>query len=65
MAKNSSTPQYSYPSSWRYDDFEYRVALCFLNGATTVDELAAETGTRLNSDVYIKNVQSVIGKMRR
>lgn len=65
MAKNSTTPQYSYPSSWRYDDFEYRVALCFLNGATTVDELAAETGTRLNSDVYIKHVQSVIGKMRR
>lgn len=63
-AEGSADPVCSFPSTWRYSDFEYRVALNFLNGADTIEKLAAITETRLNADVYLKHVESVIGSTK-
>lgn len=62
-AKDSVTPVYSFPATWEYRDFEYRVALSFLKGADTIEKLAETTGTRLNADVYLEHVESVIGSI--
>lgn len=64
-AKGSSTPVYSFPSSWTYRDFEYRVALSFLNGADTVEKLAEETGTKHKAQTYLDHVRTVIGTTKR
>lgn len=64
-ANGSNTPVYSFPSSWAYTDFEYRVALSFLNGAHTVDRLAEETGTRQKAQTYLDHVRTVIGSTKR
>ena len=64
-AKGSSTPVYSFPSSWTYRDFEYRVALSFLNGADTVEKLAEETGTKHKAKTYLDHVRTVIGSTKR
>ena len=63
-AEGSADPVCSFPSTWRYSDFEYRVALNFLNGADTIEKLAAITETRLNEDVYLKHVENVIGSTK-
>ena len=60
-AKGSDKPVYSYPSSWSYNDFEYRVALSFLKGSDTIDKLAEDTGTKLNSETYLKHIKEVLG----
>ena len=60
-AKGSTTPVYSYPSTWRYNDFEYKVALEFLKGAGTINELSEVTQSKLDSDVYLKHIHNVIG----
>lgn len=64
-AGGSSTPVYSFPSSWTYMDLEYRLALSFLNGADTVEKLAEETGTNLKAQTYLEYVRSVIGSTKR
>lgn len=64
-SKDSARPKYSFPSSWSYKSFEYEVALCFLKGATTVEALSEETGTRLSASAYINHVENVIGKIKR
>ena len=64
-AGGSSTPVYSFPSSWTYRDLEYRLALSFLNGADTVEKLAEETGTNLKAQTYLEYVRSVIGSTKR
>ena len=63
-AEGSADSVCSFPSTWRYGDFEYRIALSFLNGADTIEKLAAITETRLNADVYLKHVESVIGSTK-
>lgn len=60
-AKGSTKPVYSFPSTWRYNDFEYQVALEFLKGADTINKLSEVTKSKLDSDVYLKHVRSVIG----
>lgn len=60
-AKESNKPVYSFPTSWTYTDFEYRIALSFLNGADTVEKLAKETGSRLNAKTYLDHIKNVIG----
>ena len=64
-AKGSSAPVYSFPSSRTYRDFEYRVALSFLNGADTVEKLAEETGTKHKAQTYLDHVKTVIGSTKR
>ncbi len=63
-AKNSVTPVYSFPSTWKYNDFEYRVALAFLNGANTIEQLSEDTDSKLDSAEYLKHVRTVIGNGR-
>lgn len=60
-ANGSATPVYSYPSTWRYNDFEYQVALEFLKGADSINELSEVTKSNLDSEVYLKHVRNVIG----
>ena len=57
----SNLPVYSFPSTRRYSDFEYEVALSFLKGADTIEKLSEDTGTKLDSEVYLKHVRNVIG----
>lgn len=64
-AKGSTSPVYSYPSSWSYRDFEYQVALNFLNGADTVEKLAEATGTKHAAKTYLDHVRTVIGSTKR
>ena len=64
-AKESNTPVYSFPSSWTYRDFEYQVALTFLNGADTVEKLAEVTGTKHAAKTYLEHVKTVIGSTKR
>ena len=64
-AKDSTNPVYSYPSSWSYRDFEYQVALNFLNGADTVEELSQATGTKHAAKTYLEHVKTVIGSAKR
>lgn len=64
-AKESNTPVYSFPSSWTYRDFEYQVALTFLNGADTVEKLAEATGTKHAAKTYLEHVKTVIGSTKR
>ena len=61
IAKGSDKPVYSYPSTMSYRDFEYRVALSFLKGSNTIDKLAEDTGTKLNSETYLKHIKEVLG----
>ena len=60
-AKDATSPQKSYPSTEVFEDFQYKVALAFLKGATTVSELSAATESKKNADVYIQCVKTVIG----
>ena len=64
-AEGSTSPVYSYPSSWSYRDFEYQVALNFLNGADTVEKLAEATGTKHAAKTYLDHVRTVIGTTKR
>ena len=64
-AKGSTEPVYSFPSSWSYRDFEYQVALNFLNGADTVEKLAEATGTKHAAKTYLDHVKTVIGSTKR
>lgn len=64
-AKGSDKPVYSYPSSWSFNDFEYRIALSFLKGSDTIDKLAEDTGTKLNSETYLKHIKEVLGSTMR
>ena len=64
-ARESSTPVYSFPASWTYRDFEYQVALNFLNGADTVEKLAEATGTKHAAKTYLNHVKTVIGSTKR
>ena len=64
-AKESNTPVYSFPSLWTYRDFEYQVALSFLNGADTIEKLAEETGTKHEAQTYLNHVKNVIGSTKR
>lgn len=57
----SNLPVYSFPSTRRYSDFEYEVALSFLKGADTIEKLSEDTGTKLDAEVYLKHVRNVIG----
>lgn len=61
IAKGSDKPVFSYPSTMSYRDFEYRVALSFLKGSDTIDKLAEDTGTKLNSETYLKHIKEVLG----
>lgn len=61
IARGSDKPVYSYPSTMSYRDFEYRVALSFLKGSDTIDKLAEDTGTKLNSETYLKHIKEVLG----
>ena len=63
-AKGSNTPVYSFPSTWRYNDFEYQVTLAFLNGADTIEQLSEDTDSKRDSDEYLKHVRTVIGTGR-
>lgn len=63
-ATGDSRPVYSYPSSWRYSDFAYKTALSFLKGADTINALSEDTETKLDSEVYLKHVRSIIGAER-
>ena len=60
-AKGSTESVYSFPSNVEYNDFEYRIALAFLKGTDTIDELTTATKSKLNSDVYLKHIRGVIG----
>jgi hypothetical protein len=60
-AKDSVSPQKSYPETARFVNFEYRVAMAFLKGATTVSELAESTKTNMNAADYIQSIKNVIG----
>ena len=64
-ARGASAPVYSFPSSWTYRDFEYQVALHFLNGADTVEKLADATGTKHAAKTYLDHVRTVIGSTKR
>lgn len=64
-AKDAVTPKLSFPSANSYGDFAYRTALHFLQGVTTVEELAAITGTKFEASTYINNVEKVIGSIKR
>ena len=64
MAKDSSKPVYSFPSTWQYSDFKYKVALSFLKGASTIQELSEDTDSKLESKQYLDNVIEVIGTGR-
>lgn len=64
MAKDSSKPVYSFPSTWQYSDFKYKVALSFLKGASTIQELSEDTDSKLESKQYLDNVKEVIGTGR-
>ena len=63
-AKDAAVPNLSFPLSDSYSDFAYRTALHFLQGATTVKELAAITGTECEASTYINNVERVIGPIK-
>lgn len=63
IAKGSNVSVYSFPLTWRYSDFKYRVALSFLSGSDTVEKLAEATGSRLDSDSYLEHVNEVIGSI--
>ena len=62
-AKGSNTPVYSFPHSWDYYDFEYKIALAFLKGADTIGQLSEDTNSKLDSDEYL-NIRTVIGTGR-
>ena len=54
-------PVCSFPSTSRFSDFEYRVALAFLKGADTVSKLSEQTNTELSAQAYIDHVHEVLG----
>ena len=64
-AKDAIAPKLSFPSAKSYGDFAYRTALHFLQGATTVEELATITVSKWEASTYIKNVEQVIGSIKQ
>lgn len=48
-------------SSFRYNDFAYRVALAFLDGADTVKKIAEVTNTELAAETYVGHIHEVLG----
>lgn len=64
-AKGATEPVYSFPFARSYRDFEYQVALKFLNGADTVEQLAEATGTKHAAKTYLDHVKTVIGTTKR
>lgn len=61
IPNGDGSPIYSFPSDTRYFDFEYRIALAFLQGADTVEKLASATGTELDAETYLRYVRTVLG----
>lgn len=61
-ANGATKPVYSFPSTYSYSDFGYRVALSFLKGSDTVEKLAEDTDSHLDASAYIKHVRDIIGK---
>ncbi len=61
VAKGSDTPVHSFPTKVTYSDFEYKVALSFLNGSDTIEKLAEDTKSTWNANVYLKSIKNIIG----
>lgn len=64
-SKDATEPHNSHPSHYRFEDIEYRLALAFLQGATTIEELSQITNTRLSSETYIRHIKAVLGDDKR
>lgn len=60
-ANGSGRPTYSFPWAERYSGFKYQVALAFLQGADTIEKLAAATDTELDAETYLEYVREVLG----
>lgn len=57
------SPVNSYPSTHSFNDFEYKIAFAFLNGADTLSKLSAATDTKLTASAYLEHVHKVLGSV--
>ena len=53
----------SFPNTFSFNDFQYKVALAFLLGADTLTKLSEATDTKLSAKTYLEYVHNVLGNV--
>lgn len=51
----------SFPNTYSFTDFQYKVALAFLRGADTLTKLSEATDTKLSAKTYLEHIHNVLG----